>query len=376
MAKGDFTASHIPQLLLAIEEAWSNPMVVEEQELAYDTTVVDVMQGSDTNKLSRILEEGTGFCQGVKVTWLKGDELVATIEDDLNPQFSSCDIDGEEIQSESTTFNAWKLIKVAIKVRHYECDNIFTMNDKLTKQMAFAHRAIVKKIVEFSTAKLHSFAGPNLFDVSGDPSQIGYDFTTVTKINPGNFNWMDFVPYAMRFQSYNKYRNLQWIDGGIMNKQLILAQIQAGTSAGDLGQNKAFNMIKRFNDASETFIDAGIGPNKMYAIESGSVAFAYHNNFGERKKVQANSVYREQYEMPLQGLSRKGSPIMLDVTYKPQELPIAPNTNKCELWHTFELALNMNIFNNPTFDSGRTGIVEFESDAAKTKKTNIQPSFA
>ncbi len=382
MALGDFTASKVPQLMTSVRAAWKDAQAVKEPELLYDTTVLNFINRQDTSRVSKLLDSDTGLCQGIKVVWLKSDGGTDSgIETDEFPEYQPCDIDGTEIESVSATYNGWKRVWASKKVRDRDCDNIFSKNDKVTRSMLEMMKDVTKQMVAYGIAKLHDFAGPNKYLPSiAEIPNIGSSVSgNIVKFPLGNANYYDLPPYLRRMTAYNKYDNMSWLDGGLLFKERMIADIQSGTGAGDVGRKAALERILgNITDASSTFMDDGVGYYKMFGVQKGAIATAFHNNNPSfEKEIGDNSINRVISAIPLLGVSDKnGNPIYVDFTQKTMELAVPGATNKCELWHVFHIQTHFNYFLNPVYTSGRNGVLELEADPNASKEANtIFPTF-
>lgn len=372
-----FTASEASKLKLVLEEAWQDARVVQEYQVEPNTALIEALLGQDTSQMETILNQ-KGDCKGVDVTWLISDPTAAAtlVTNDSNLRFPPCDIDGLAGGSVLATYQPSAAINDGFKIVDDDCDNIFSTRSKLSFLSMQCQKRIIDKLTAFLLSRMQSYKGKNLYTQTDKVNIVQYDSGSplVNKVASQNFNFLDFVGFDPAFRRINRYQSGVWLDGMQMYKQFVAADVASGTMA-DSGQAKA---LKRLNYRSclEEFLVNSIN-NKMYFVRTGTMAFWTHNYYSVNPTEHSffNVGKEIRYQMPLGNLTFKGSPLMVDVTYRVTKDEIG-STNKCRETHVWDYRLVFDTFLNP-YDTtvGVTGINEIVEDSSLQPICNVAPVY-
>jgi hypothetical protein len=379
MAAGDFSIGKLPQFKALQDSYWGSALT--QRQYKANTNVIETVNSLDTSTMRKLFAEGSNaLCEGVKLVWQKPGSITATMDTVSNIVDEYCDFSGTEGEADNATYQITKVIKASFKVSDDNCPNLISKSAKIAERKFEAIKAMLTQANLFAYTKLEGATGKTLYTLVEDDN-IGYPVATSniqTKINPGNLNYIDFPIFAKKYKQVNKYSNLSWIDGNFLGKQMMISMIQQGSPAGDVGADKGWGLgMDNYVDAFEDAVEHG-KTSKMFAVEKGTMAVAYHNNHSDTPVLRNPNGGKERLlyteELPL---IHKGKAIKADVTYKMTEEPIAGNTSQCRLYHEWQYLFYMDIFINPAYTDGRTGTHEFIRDNAVSKKTNgAFPTYA
>lgn len=380
MAAGDFSASSLQIFQAMLKKEWQGALATKEYQA--NTGFFEALATQHNAKVDKVFQGNENICLGVKLAWQKTKPIVATVTTVSNLKDPVCDFEGEQGESDSTIYKMDKRIEASFEVEDNDCPNLIEKSAMIAERTFEAKKAIKNALNNVSCASILANLGKNLYSQAGGP-QIATlaNNGTLTKINPGNFNYIDFPSYLTMLRTFNKYESPILIDGFMLTKAIEEAKTKSGTSAGDMGQMGAFskvlsNYVGLPLDYAD-MIENGIGVtfNDLFLIEKGAPALAFHNvNSATPTQRNANGgTIRLLYQDVLDDVTFKGKPVVLDVQYKETEKDAGSGT--CKIVHTWHFSLHFNVFWTPQYQvngvsDGRTGAIKIVSDSNVSKVTN------
>lgn len=370
MAAGNFTASVIPQMVTALDVAWTDAKANQKNAINEPSvaTLKAIIENDTASK--KILGAAKG-CQSIKLTWLESNDANATIGTQSDYASRTCEIDGEQAESLALEVNIDKVVKDStFKVADDNCGNMFDLLTQASHIALVKQREILEVLAKAGLDFLHASAGVDAYKQG-----IAYNgaTSTTTKIAKGNFNYFDIFPHFALSAEMNRFKKPYILDGINLWSQYAQALGQKNTNAGDVGAANFFAMMPTYFDP-RNFIAQSMA-TRTFMADRGAVAFVprqYSQAELTTKKELTGS--RMAYVEPLLGsLEMLGVQLYLDVLYDKREVDVE-NDGNCKLYHIWEYKLFHKFVKNPsiTGDTG-TGIIEFVRDDAGTQVCVPQP---
>jgi hypothetical protein len=154
MAAGDFSESHLPDIVARIGELYADPRSNKELDKPIETAR-GVLE-SQRVTWNPTLFDGT-TCVGVKAAWLKDceDDIISCADGEFEPP--GCEIGGNQLQSDSILYKPNDCLIGERFVPDAECKDIFVLQDKV----AYAMASLEMKILEKLNAKVIAFLDAN-----------------------------------------------------------------------------------------------------------------------------------------------------------------------------------------------------------------------
>lgn len=368
MAAGDFSLSVLPKLLVSLDDVMKDSRVQQRHQLMPDTQIIQLIKNIETASWSP-LKDNDRSCRDFDVTWLEESDTEANLTTNQTMMHRpACTITGEELMSNKKTYKLTKMVDYTVRIKDEDCGNMFDYESKVQIGLLQAFKKLLERWAKALPAQVDAYSGPNKLNASAYDGQvwnIGTANAGATEISPADVTSGKIIPYFQFVMQLNKLQNPSMIDGGLFVMDYMNAQAQAGTGAGDVGNNNFWNMWRGRYELDIVNMFAGGYMNAAFLIDRGNLAMPTASFFprlgsGENEVVADKYIY----SVPIPGFQLNGEPVFVDITYTRQEAQIA-SSGRCEVVHDFRLELKYDLWQAPRYASDDvTGVITLKQGLA------------
>lgn len=364
MAAGDFSASNMAGIIVALDDVMADSRVQKRHNLDVPTPVIEFIKAQETATF--IPANAKPHCTEFTVTWLQEPDTEATLN--INQTYlhrPPCTISGEELESFNKPYKLAKSVVEVVKIKDEDCNNIFDFGSKVQIALLQAQKSLKKRMAKFAAASLLSFAGTNAANGVGFNGNIGEASSgnaNLTEIPYENITADEIIPYLTMVAALNGLQNPKLIDGGVIWLDRWRAQIKKGTNAGDVGEGDFYDVFG-YNQDLLNFMAADL-MNYAFLVDAGTLSMPIRSYFpalGDNNEVVSDKYI---YSIPMAGGGFGGEDVRIDVTYTRAEEQLA-STGRCQLVHTFHMEVKFDIWQAPKYTTDTvTGVIALKQASA------------
>lgn len=353
MAAGDFSASHMPDIVARIGELFSDPRVNKELDRPIETAR-GVLE-SQRVTWNPSLFDGT-TCIGVTGAWLKncGDNVISCTDGEF--EAPGCTIGGNELQSDSILYKPNDCLIGELSVLDNECRDIFDLQEKVAFGMASLEMQILSKL----NRKVIAFLDAN----SDDNTLIG---------GPGTVDPLNPITY---------FPSTAWTPEIVADLAYIVSQFDINNPVAITGYNlwnsnfnAAFNALndnQRDQIAKLGFmpiffdpqnIDVAMGQRTTFVFDPANVGFFTTNQFQNLAPIDMNDALNTMVmRYNSQKLSFANGTQRLPVSFDVQMQRACTTVNELnqQRWGwKIRMKLTFGLYTGPADCNGVKGIFQF-----------------
>ena len=364
MALGVFTPSVMPAILANLEDSMTDSRVQQRHNLMPKHEILRIVKEQETATFESV-RPNDRKCEEFSVAWLEESDTEADLNTNVEViHRAPCDITGEEIQSNKKTYKIAKSVDYTAKIKDEDCGNMFDFASKVSIALLQGQKKLISRLSKALPSYLDAASGTNLATGIGFDGNIGVvnggdGFTTIA---PGDLTAEKTIPYLTMLAEFNELQNPVLIDGGMFFLDRWKAQAQAGTNAGDVG-NENYWALANYNQDIYNMNRAGY-LNAAFVVDRGSIALpivSFFPRLGNDNEVVADKFI---YSAPIAGITLDGQPIYIDWTYTKEEEQIG-SSGRCQLVHTFHMELKFDFWQAPRYTTDPvTGIITLKKGVA------------
>lgn len=330
-AAGDFSKSVLASVMLKMDAMWKDNMVKPDFEA--NVEVVKSIMAEQTATVKEL--EDPDKDKTVKIVWIKPSSATPG---DLSDQ---CTIGGDELESDSKEYslNYAKTVGFSLTEKVFRT-NMLDKSDVIAKGFLMRMKDLDEYIAQTLVAKIESFKGTNqLTDGKGTV------VSTETYIDPTNWD-ANLFAYLIRVGIMNRFSNPFILSGSNLYDQQFNVILDA-LNANGKGDAAKFRAMRKYFDLFN--IDTVNTPDlKTYLINRGAIAMAFKSWYKGKMINFTNGADRQLFSIA----SRNLPGVIYDVRYN----------NACtgdDIKHNWSFDIRFDVFNNPTSNTERTGVLSF-----------------
>lgn len=226
MAAGDFTASHLPDILVAKDQVFTGER--HKRGIIKDVSTANAILGRQMVNWEPFYE-GAGLnsgrsCIGAKAVWLKAcDDTVSDCG-----QLSDCNLTGPELESDSQLYQPNLCFEKSGSVLDNQCKDLFDKATKIGVQMA----NIMASLEQELQSRLITFAFANVQDnryagTYGVRKTVAVDSESTT-IFPESQWTSDIIAELIATAENNDFYNYYLLSGKNLWTQAFISQYREG----------------------------------------------------------------------------------------------------------------------------------------------------
>ncbi|CAG5001923.1 hypothetical protein DYBT9275_02768 [Dyadobacter sp. CECT 9275] len=354
----------MPQILANLEDSMTDSRVQQRHNLMPKHEILRLVKEQETATFESV-RPNDRKCEEFSVAWLEESDTEATVHTSVDAiHRAPCSISGEQLQSNKKTYKVDKSVKYTVEIKDEDCGNMFDTESKVALALLQGQKKLVAALAKTLPGYIYAYAGVNQADGIDFDGNIGENDSTdpFVTIAPADLIAEKTIPYLTMLAEFNTLQNPILVDGGMFFLDRWKAQAQAGTNAGDVG-NENFWALANYNQDIWNMNKAGY-LNWAFVIDRGNLALpivSFFPRLGGDNEVVADKYI---YSIPLAGITLGGQPVYIDVTYTKSESQIG-STGRCELVHVFNMELKFNLWQAPRYTTDPvTGIIALKKGLA------------